>query len=179
MATEDQPDDASTSSYSESDSDTDSDSETSKRVRITVTRMSVSAGGWWLVTADNRCRAHVFNLDALGPATPLRPPVLPARDPRARVRRVRAGRHARARLRAQRARGVRRRDASVPALVHGPLPQRFTCLHDPWARPGGEGGEAQLPLRMALLCSATWLCQVDLAERTGPNRFEKRRRGKR
>ncbi|KAL1952190.1 hypothetical protein VTO73DRAFT_1339 [Trametes versicolor] len=187
MATEDQPEDA---SDSESDSDADSDTEASKRVRTTITRLAVSADGQWLATADDRRRTHVFNLDAVQHhcALPSFPRavhalafdaatlVLGFADNALEVYDVEA----------------RQFPRWARALVHA-LPQRFTRLHDPvlgvafdpGARAGGaggeggEGGEARLPPRTALLWGATWLCKVNLAERAGPDAFEKRRRGKR
>lgn len=190
MATSDHPEDA---SDSESSSDSSSDIEASKRVRTTITRLAVSADGQWLATADDRRRTHVFNLDAVQHhcALPSFPRavhalafdastlVLGFADNALEVYDVEA----------------RQFPRWARALVHG-LPQRFTRLHDPvlgvafepgarsgpgGAGGGGEGGEAaqQLPPRTALLWGATWLCKVNLAERAGPDAFEKRRRGKR
>lgn len=43
----------------------DEEDEDPVKVIPTITRMAVSPDGQWLVTTDDRCHTHVFNLDSI------------------------------------------------------------------------------------------------------------------
>ncbi|KAI0651628.1 WD40 repeat-like protein [Trametes meyenii] len=179
MATADQE----PASDPESDSESDSDVEHSKLVRTTITRMAVSPDGQWLATADDRRRTHIFNLDAVQHhcALPSFPHAVHALafDASAPNTLVLAFADNTLEVYDVEARHFPR---WARPLVNA-LPPRFTRLHDsvlgvtfdPAAADAGAG-HAQLPARSALFWGATWICKINLTERTGYGGFEKLRR---
>ncbi|KAL6304216.1 WD40 repeat-like protein [Sparassis latifolia] len=155
---------------------------TSKQVTATITRMAISPDGQWLVTTDDHCQTHVFNLDSIQyhctlPSFP-QPIHALAFDPSAPSLLVLGFANNTIQVYDVEARQFPR----WAQALNGGLPQRFTHLHDPILGvsfdPGarvGEGG-AYTPHRHALFWGATWLCRVKLDASAGWGGFEKKRR---
>ncbi|KZT06760.1 WD40 repeat-like protein [Laetiporus sulphureus 93-53] len=157
----------------------------------TITRMAISPDGQWLVTTDERCRTHVFNLDAIVHHALL--PTFPApvhalafdpSQPSVLVLGLANN-------------GIHVYDVETRSFptwaraLERTLPQRFAQLHDPilgvtfdpgsavqreGADENGDADERPLPPRNALFWGATWLCRIKLDADQGWGGFEKKRR---
>ncbi|KAI5119929.1 hypothetical protein M0805_000894 [Coniferiporia weirii] len=168
--------------------------------RALVTRMTFSPDGQWLATTDDRCRTHIFNLDAVQHHTAL--PTSPGRitafafSPSSSLSAHSSSSanatlllmsHADATLAVFDVETRRFPSWAAHLTQRARLPRRWTGLHDsvlgvaiepdappsslPSANTPGSGGG-----RHALFWGATWLCRVTLDAPVGWGGFVKKRR---
>lgn len=154
------------------DADDDGASPLAPPVAATVTRLAISADGQWLASTDDRCRTHLFNLDAVSHHCAL--PTLPQPahaltfSSSGGILVIGTADHA-----------LHAFDADARAFpawarVLAGAPQRFTHLHDPLL---GASFDPAGGARAALFWGAGWLCRVQLDAGAEYGGFEKRRRG--
>ena len=158
------------------DEESEEGDEDGEEERVSVTRMAVSADGQWLATTDDRCRTHVFSLDALrhhsvlpSTPTPVRALVFDGTQPHLLV--LCTASHL-----------VQTYDCEARTYppwsrwLSAALPKRFTHLHDGIVGAASDPGAEAVGPRNVLFWGATWICCVTLDAPPGYGDFNRKRR---